>query len=225
MACILHMSWAFRLGLCLTLAILEVYSMSHRRHMGASVWASVMSFGCRLGFVNACHHAFWSLASVGASTCLTIDVAFSSGVRNSLCNEACLLVISWEHFPKDESSRFGVAIYGATSATWPVDIVFFQHHVLQSVLACFYIPLIALVEVNMNGKKTIHTLCKFYWPTDTVRLLTHVHCKPTHFFFPSFIAKISYSLQTSFNSLMKDWADKYHVWGTPTRSPSRSNSR
>ncbi len=24
---------------------------------------------------------------------------------------------------------------------------------------------------------------------------------------------------------MKDWADKYHVWGPPTRSPSRSNSR
>ncbi len=45
-------------------------------------------------------------------------------VRNSLCNEACLLVISWEHFPKDETSRFGVAIYGATSAPWPVDIVF-----------------------------------------------------------------------------------------------------
>ncbi len=45
-----------------------------------------------------------------------------------------------------------------------------------------------------------------------VRLLTHVLCKPTHFFFHSFIATISYSLQTSFNSLMKDWADKYHVW-------------
>ncbi len=63
------------------------------------------------------------------------------------------------------------------------------------------------------------------WCLITVRLLTHVLCKPTHFFFPSFIATISYSLQTSFNSLMKDWADKYHVWGTPTRSTSRSNSR
>ncbi len=59
----------------------------------------------------------------------------------------------------------------------------------------------------------------------TVRLLTHVLCKPTHFFFHSFIATMSYSLQTSFNGLMKDWADKYHVWGTPTRWPSRSNSR
>ncbi len=59
----------------------------------------------------------------------------------------------------------------------------------------------------------------------TVRLLTHVLCKPTHFFFHSFIATMSYSLQTSFNSVRKDWADKYHVWGTPTRSPSRSNSR
>ncbi len=59
----------------------------------------------------------------------------------------------------------------------------------------------------------------------TVRLLTHVHCKPTHFFFPSFIATMAYSLQTSFDSVMKDWADKFHLWGTPTRSPSRSNSR
>ncbi len=58
-----------------------------------------------------------------------------------------------------------------------------------------------------------------------MRLLTHVLCKPTKFFFHSFKATMSYSLQTSFNSLMKDWADKYHVWGIPTRSPSRSNSR
>ncbi len=50
----------------------------------------------------------------------------------------------------------------------------------------------------------------------TVRLLTHVLCKPTHLFFHSVIATMSYSLQTSFNSVMKDWADKYHVWGTPT---------
>ncbi len=61
--------------------------------------------------------------------------------------------------------------------------------------------------------------------TYTVRLLTHVLCKPTHFFFHSFIAIMSCFLQTSFSSLMKDWPDKYHVWGTPTRSPSRSNSR
>ncbi len=59
----------------------------------------------------------------------------------------------------------------------------------------------------------------------TVRLLTHVHCKPTHFFFHSFIATISYSPQTSFNSGMKDWVDKYHVWGTPTRSYFRPNSQ
>ncbi len=59
----------------------------------------------------------------------------------------------------------------------------------------------------------------------TVRFLTHVLCKPTHFFFHSFIATMSYSHQTSFNSLMKDWADTYHVWGTPTRSPLRSNAR
>ncbi len=59
----------------------------------------------------------------------------------------------------------------------------------------------------------------------TVRLLTHVLCKPMHFVFHSFIAYMSYSLQTSFKSVMKDWADKHHVKGTPTRSPSRSNSR
>ncbi len=62
-------------------------------------------------------------------------------------------------------------------------------------------------------------------PVCTVRLLTNVLCKPTHFFFHSCIATMSYPPQTSFSSLMKDWADKYHVWGTPTRSPSRSNSR
>ncbi len=56
-------------------------------------------------------------------------------------------------------------------------------------------------------------------------LPTHVLCKPTHFFFHSFIATMSYSLQTSFNSVVKDWADKYHVCGTPKRSPSRSISR
>ncbi len=34
--------------------------------------------------------------------------------------------------------------------------------------------------------------------TTTVRLLTHVLCKTTHFFFHSFIATMSYSLQISF---------------------------
>ncbi len=58
----------------------------------------------------------------------------------------------------------------------------------------------------------------------TVHLLTHVLGKPTHFFFYSFIFIMSYSLQTSFGSFMKDWPDKYHVWGTPTRQPSKSNN-
>ncbi len=73
---------------------------------------------------------------------------------------------------------------------------------------------------DKKGYVVLHT-----WYEITVRLLTHVLCKPTHFFFHPFIVTMSYSLQTSSNSLMKDWADKYHVWGTPTRSPSRSNSR
>ncbi len=59
----------------------------------------------------------------------------------------------------------------------------------------------------------------------TVRLLTHVLCKPTHFFFHSFMADMSYFLQTNFSSVMKDRSDKYHVRVTPTRSPSRPNSR
>ncbi len=59
----------------------------------------------------------------------------------------------------------------------------------------------------------------------TVRLLTHVLCKPTHFLFHSFIATMSYCLQTSFISVRKGRADKHHVWGTPMRSSSRSNSR
>ncbi len=57
-----------------------------------------------------------------------------------------------------------------------------------------------------------------------MRLLTHVLCKPTHFFFHSFIPTMSYSLQTSFNSVMKDWTDKFHALGIPTSSSSRSNT-
>ncbi len=40
-----------------------------------------------------------------------------------------------------------------------------------------------------------------------MRLLTHVLCKPTHLIFHSFIATISYSLQTNFNSAMKVQAE------------------
>ncbi len=58
-----------------------------------------------------------------------------------------------------------------------------------------------------------------------VRLRTHVLCNPTHFLFQLFIATMSNSRQTSFNRVIKDWPDKCHVWGIPTRSPSRSNSR
>ncbi len=82
-------------------------------------------------------------------------------------------------------------------------------------------------QTSMKGERSYESCSRVliaYLPI-TVRLLTHVLCKPTHFFFHSFIATVSYSLQTSFNSLMKDGVDKYHVWGTPTRSPSRSNSR
>ncbi len=69
------------------------------------------------------------------------------------------------------------------------------------------------------GEKTYNFLYS------TVRLLTHVLCKPPLFFFQLFIPTKSDSLQTNISSAMKDWADKYHVWGTPSRSPSRSNSR
>ncbi len=41
----------------------------------------------------------------------------------------------------------------------------------------------------------------------TVRLLTHVHCKPTHFVFQLVKATMSNSLQTSFNRVMHDWPD------------------
>ncbi len=45
----------------------------------------------------------------------------------------------------------------------------------------------------------------------TVRLLTHVLCKTSHFFFQSCITTMSNSRQASFNNVMKDWPDKYHV--------------
>ncbi len=43
----------------------------------------------------------------------------------------------------------------------------------------------------------------------TVRLLTHVLCKPTHFFFLSFIATMSYSLQTRYD--MTYIYDRYYI--------------
>ncbi len=61
----------------------------------------------------------------------------------------------------------------------------------------------------------------------TVHLLTHVICKPTPFFFLSFIATISYSLQISYNRVTKDWAKKNYVWGTPRghlQGQTRDNS-
>ncbi len=38
-------------------------------------------------------------------------------------------------------------------------------------------------------------------------------------FFHLFIATMSNSLQTSFNRVMKDWPDKYHIWGPPPAHP------
>ncbi len=108
-------------------------------------------------------------------------------------------------------------------------ILFYQVLNFCYVLILFY-PLCNLISLYVCLLCTSHFLrslpsYRAQAPCTTVRLLTHVLCKPTHFFFHSFIAAMSYSLQTSSNSLMKDWADKYHLWGTPTRSPSRSNSR
>ncbi len=77
---------------------------------------------------------------------------------------------------------------------------------------------LTLISVTRPPRKfTPDHLCQISKKNEriTVRLLIHVLCKPTHFFFHSFIATLSYSLQTSFISAMKDWADKYHVWGTP----------
>ncbi len=48
--------------------------------------------------------------------------------------------------------------------------------------------------------------------------------KPTHFFFHSFIATMSYSLQTSFNSVMKDRADK-SMYGVPPQGHLQGQPR
>ncbi len=60
------------------------------------------------------------------------------------------------------------------------------------------VPQIAMALLNS------HHICSVL----RMRWLTHVFCKPTHFFFHSFIATMPYCLQTSFNSVMKDWADE-----------------
>ncbi len=49
---------------------------------------------------------------------------------------------------------------------------------------------------------------------NTVRLLTHVLGKPTHFFFQLSIATMFISLQASFNSVMEDWP-KNTMYGVP----------
>ncbi len=108
----------------------------------------------------------------------------------------------------------------------------------RGVTICVQVSIAELVKQSSNFQTTYASTrcgyvthcyaCNSVWDSIipiTVRLLTHVLSKPTHFFFHSFIATISYSLQTSFSSVMKDRADKYPVWGTPTRSSSRSNSR
>ncbi len=102
---------------------------------------------------------------------------------------------------------------------WRLQNIFLRDKKLQVVTV-----IVQDFEKNVRFSEIL-SMSKFPHYTNTVRLLTHVICKPTHFFFHTFIATMSYSLQTSFNRAMKDWPDKYHVWGTPTRSPSRSNSR
>ncbi len=90
---------------------------------------------------------------------------------------------------------------------------------------CLFGNIYLFMHQKMLTKKTIKlptSSLKSHVQRYTVRLLTQVLCKPTHFVFQSFIATIFFSLQTSFSSAMKDWAEKYHVSGTPTRSPSRS---
>ncbi len=46
-----------------------------------------------------------------------------------------------------------------------------------------------------------------------------------HFFLKLFTDAMSNSLQASIDSIMKNWPDKCHVWGTPTRSHLTSNSQ
>ncbi len=80
---------------------------------------------------------------------------------------------------------------------------------------------------NLNDESTLSCFLSGEGNRHTVRLLTHVLCKPTHFFFHSFIATMSYPLQVRLNSVVKDWADKYHVWGTPRghlQGQTRDNS-
>ncbi len=58
----------------------------------------------------------------------------------------------------------------------------------------------------------------------TVRLLTHVHSKPTHFVFHSFKADMSYFLQTNFVSVMKDWAINT-MYGVPPQGHLQGQTR
>ncbi len=138
--------------------------------------------------------------------CLLIELSsepacIGLGLSNNLCLSKSELVACIQ------------TVYGCE-----VEHVVVAYHRFVSCHACLRFQGDGVFGFHLGSSKTRVDMIK-------VRLLTHVLCKPTHFFFHSFIATVSYSLQTSFSSLMKYWADKYHVWGTPTRSPSRSNSR
>ncbi len=106
--------------------------------------------------------------------------------------------------------------------------IFFEDNIVSMVptkkTSLWNVTEISLSQLSsiLNKLKITLTLLHFFGYGTTARLLTHVLCKPTHFFFRSFIATMSYPLQTSFNNVTKDWADTFHVCGTPTRSSSRS---
>ncbi len=86
---------------------------------------------------------------------------------------------------------------------------------------------------NIRGLHRVIGTCYYKWIegilgkqifVHTVRLLTHVLCKLTLFFFNSFIATMSYSLQTSFIVLWKTGPINT-VYGVSPRSHLQGQTR
>ncbi len=66
-------------------------------------------------------------------------------------------------------------------------------------------------DPSFNECLSTYLLGQAYTARHTVCLLTHVICKPSHFFLQLFIVTMSNSIQKCLNNVMKDWRDKYHV--------------
>ncbi len=179
-------------------------------------------------FPRTCHISLRTSLAVDMTPCFLTPSAGLlqkmswSGLSYLCASSSRLLLLSWAPVIVVLMGFIGSEL-GRITWNTPKQIVNYEIY-LRCVWAVIVFNSAAHLSKRVEARDWSYVLVKIFGGY-TVHLLTHVLRTPTHFFFHSFIATMSYSLQTSFSSVMKDWVDKKHVRGTPTRSPSRSNSR